>query len=151
MPLVKYTECCDENGNVTDAQLTAAAEAAKNAKVAVVVAGLPDIYESEAIDRESMALPDGHNKMIEAVAAVNPNTVVVLLGGSAMELPWIDRVKAVLYSNPAFKMTMICATDCPLRAVVINSNGAMSDKTARGLLEMANGHFIKGIIKMIKD
>ncbi len=97
LPLVKYTECCDENGNVTDAGLKAAAEAAENAKVAVVAAGLPDIYESEAVDRESMALPDGHNKMIEAVAAANPNTVVVLLGGSAMELPWLDRVKAVLY------------------------------------------------------
>ena len=97
LPHAPYTECCDENGNVTDAMLKAAAEAAKNAKVAVVAAGLPDIYESEAIDRESMALPHGHNKMIEAVADANPNTVVVLLGGSAMELPWIDRVKAVLY------------------------------------------------------
>lgn len=97
LPNTKYVECCDANGVVTEKQLSKAAEAARNAKTAVVVAGLPDIYESEAIDRESMALPDGHNKMIEAVATANPNTVVVLLGGSAMELPWIDKVKAVLY------------------------------------------------------
>lgn len=37
------------------------------------------------------------NRLIEAVAAVNPNTVVVLHGGSAMELPWLDQVKGVLY------------------------------------------------------
>lgn len=97
LPNTEYIECCNSDGDMTDKQLAAAKNAAKAAKVAVVVAGLPDIYESEAIDRESMALPDGHNKMIEAVASANPNTVVVLLGGSAMELPWIDRVKAVLY------------------------------------------------------
>ena len=44
-----------------------------------------------------MGLPEGHNRMIEAVAVANPNTVVVLLGGSAMELPWADKVKAILY------------------------------------------------------
>ena len=66
-------------------------------KIAIVAAGLSEIYESEAFDREHMGLPEGHNRMIEAVAVVNPNTVVVLLGGSAMELPWADKVKAILY------------------------------------------------------
>ena len=53
-------------------------------------------------------------------------------------------------SNPAYRMTLICATDCPLRAVVINSNGSMTDKLASGLLEMANGHYIRGIARLIK-
>lgn len=44
-----------------------------------------------------MKLPEGHTRMIEAAASVNPNTVVVLLCGSAVECPWADRVKAVLY------------------------------------------------------
>jgi len=92
-----YFACCDGVGAVTEEALARAAEMAKKKKVAVVVAGLPDIYESEAFDRDSMALPEGHNRMIEAVAAANPNTVVVLLGGSAMELPWADKVKAILY------------------------------------------------------
>ena len=71
--------------------------AKKITTVAVVVAGLPDIYESEGFDRKSMAMPEGHNRMIEAVAAVNPNTVVVLLCGSAVEVPWEDKVNAILY------------------------------------------------------
>ena len=54
------------------------------------------------------------------------------------------------YLNPAFKMMMVCATDCPLRASVISSGGAMSDSLARGLLEMANGHYIRGIKAMLK-
>lgn len=89
--------CGDKNGNVTEQDLCSAVEAAKKQKIAVVVVGLPDSYESEAFDRDHMRLPEGHNKLVEAVAKANPNTVVVLLGGSAMELPWADKVKAVLY------------------------------------------------------
>ena len=71
--------------------------AAGKAEIAVVVAGLPESYESEGFDRENIKMPEGHIRMIEAVAAANPDTVVVLLGGSVMELPWFDKVKAVLY------------------------------------------------------
>lgn len=77
--------------------LTQAVETAKAADTAVIFAGLPDSFETEGCDRETMAIPENQNKLIEAVAAVNPNTVVVLHGGSAMELPWLDQVKAVLY------------------------------------------------------
>ena len=44
-----------------------------------------------------MKLPDGHLRMIEAVACTNPNTVVVLLCGGVVECPWEERVKAILY------------------------------------------------------
>ena len=97
LPNVPYAPCCDANGNVTEEDLHNAADAAKKRKTAVVVVGLPDSYESEAFDRDHMRLPEGHNKLVESVAKANPNTVVVLLGGSAMELPWADKVKAILY------------------------------------------------------
>jgi beta-glucosidase len=97
LPQVPYCPCGDKNGAVTQQELTQAAQAARQAKVAVVVAGLPDAYESEGFDRNTMAMPEGHDRMIQAVAAANPNTVVVLLGGSPMELPWCDQVKAILY------------------------------------------------------
>lgn len=96
-PGIAFAEGCTENGDTDDALLAEAAEAAKQAKVAVVFAGLTDSYESEGFDRKNMAMPEGHNRMIEAVSAVNPNTVVVLLCGSAVELPWEDKVKALLY------------------------------------------------------
>lgn len=97
LPDVPHFACGDDKGNVTDQDLKEAAEAAKKQKIAVVVVGLPESYESEAFDRDHMGLPEGHNKLVEAVAAANPNTVVVLHGGSAMELPWVDKVKAILY------------------------------------------------------
>ena len=101
MPNAAYMACCDADGNVTEEALKEAAEAAGKHDVAIVVAGLPDIYESEAIDRAHMKLPKGHEEMIEVVVAANPNTVVVLLGGSAMEIPWADHVKAILYMGLA--------------------------------------------------
>lgn len=77
-------------------ELAAAVQAAKEADVAVIFAGLPDIIESEGYDRKDMKLPACQNKLIEAVAKVQPNTVVVLHNGSPVETPWVEQVAAVL-------------------------------------------------------
>ena len=53
------------------------------------------------------------------------------------------------YSDPAFKMMMTCATDCPMRAAVISAGGSMTEGLAR-LVEMANGHFLWGVRAMLK-
>lgn len=97
LPGVPFTPGCDANGDVTRESLAEAAEAARRAKIAVVCVGLPDAYESEGFDRETMAMPEGHIRLIETVSATNPNTVVVLFCGSAVETPWLDKVRAVLY------------------------------------------------------
>jgi len=83
-------------GQDDNALLSEAVNAAKNAEAAVIFAGLPDAFESEGFDRKTMSMPDNQNKLIEAVAAVQPNTVVVLHGGAPIELPWLSKVKAVL-------------------------------------------------------
>ena len=85
-----------EKDEATDDMIAEADKAAKAAKVAVVFAGLPDSYESEGYDRSHMAMPACQNKLIEAVAEANPNTVVVLHNGSPVEMPWLGKVKAVL-------------------------------------------------------
>ena len=82
--------------STTEEWIDEAVEAAKHAKVAVIFAGLPDSYESEGYDRTHMQLPACQNRLIEAVAAANPNTVVVLHNGSPVEMPWIGHVKGVL-------------------------------------------------------
>lgn len=88
-----YDAAADET---TDALIAQAVEAARKAKVAVVFAGLPDSYESEGYDRPHMRLPECQNRLIEAVAQANANTVVVLHNGSPVEMPWLPKVKAVL-------------------------------------------------------
>ena len=58
---------------------------------------LVELYESEGFDRENLQMPEGHCRLIETVAAANPNTVVVLFCGGVVETPWLDKVRAVLY------------------------------------------------------
>lgn len=79
-----------------DAALAAAVEAAKAADVAVIFAGLPDVFESEGYDRKDMKMPECQNRLIAEVAKVQPNTVVVLHNGSPVEAPWADDVAAIL-------------------------------------------------------
>ena len=94
---VTYARGYDVAGDrATDEMIAEAVNAAKAARVAVVFAGLPDSYESEGYDRSHMRLPECQNRLIEAVAEANPDTVVVLHNGSPVEMPWIGRVRAVL-------------------------------------------------------
>nr|WP_304971579.1 glycoside hydrolase family 3 C-terminal domain-containing protein [uncultured Schaedlerella sp.] len=94
---IVFAQGYDDAEDLTDEALLAeAVEAAKNAEIAVIFAGLPDNFESEGYDRKHMRMPDCQNRLIEAVAEVQPNTVVVLHNGSPVEMPWIGKVKAVL-------------------------------------------------------
>jgi beta-glucosidase-like glycosyl hydrolase len=72
---------------------TQAAADARNAQVAIVFASYS---ESEGSDLTSISLPNGQDAMIEAVAAANPNTIVVLNTGGPVLMPWLSSVKAVL-------------------------------------------------------
>ena len=69
---------------------------AKRCDVVILVAGLTDQWETEGADRVNMDLPGAQNGLIEQVAAANPNTIVVLNAGSAVTMPWLDKVAAVV-------------------------------------------------------
>lgn len=97
LPGAIYAPGCDDRGDTTDSLIEDAICAAEAAETVIVFAGLPDRYESEGFDRDNMKLPQGHMRMIKAVAEVNSNIVVVLLCGCAVECPWADKVKAILY------------------------------------------------------
>ncbi|MBV9081354.1 MAG: glycoside hydrolase family 3 C-terminal domain-containing protein [Acidobacteriaceae bacterium] len=70
-----------------------AAALAKRADVAVVFAYQ---WESEGMDLPNLALPENQDAMVEQVAAANPRTIVVLETGTAVTMPWIDRVNGVV-------------------------------------------------------
>ncbi len=71
----------------------AAAEAAKNADVAIVFAYQ---WESEGMDLPDLSLPDNQDALIDQVAAANPHTIVVLETGTAVTMPWLDKVQGVV-------------------------------------------------------
>ncbi|MDE6565749.1 MAG: glycoside hydrolase family 3 C-terminal domain-containing protein, partial [Clostridia bacterium] len=73
-----------------------AIESAKNNEKVILFVGLTDSYECEGYDRKDMTIPTSHSKLIEAISEVNENVIVVMLGGSPVEMPWIDKVHTLL-------------------------------------------------------
>ncbi|NNN03290.1 MAG: hypothetical protein HKL87_04775, partial [Acidimicrobiaceae bacterium] len=73
--------------------IAAAVQAAKHARVAVVFAAN---YLSEGVDQSTLALPADQNALIEAVAKVNPRTVVVMNTGGAVLTPWRSHVAGIV-------------------------------------------------------
>lgn len=73
-----------------------ACRVAEGKDIVYLFAGLPDWYEAESYDRDSMSMPENHLRLIDAVCKVNPNIAVILLGGAPMELPWEDQVPGIL-------------------------------------------------------
>ncbi len=90
---ITYISIFDKNSKI---DVEEAISKAKESDCAVIFAGLPDIYESEGYDRDTMKLPAEQNELISKLADVQPNTVVVLHIGSPVEMPWIDKTAAVL-------------------------------------------------------
>ncbi len=70
--------------------------AAEAADAVVIFGGQNHTFDCEGSDRKDIDLHDGQNELIKAVAAVNPDTAVVLVGGSPTALPWLDNVKSVI-------------------------------------------------------
>ncbi|MEK5038268.1 glycoside hydrolase family 3 C-terminal domain-containing protein [Sporosarcina sp. FSL K6-3457] len=107
--IVAEIESVADNGNVLFAEgysldsdevdeklINEAKEVAINAETVVLFVGLPDRYESEGYDREHLRIPENHVSLIEAIAEVNQNIVVVLSNGAPIEMPWINKVKGLL-------------------------------------------------------
>jgi beta-glucosidase len=91
-----YAQGYELDGTTTDALVADAVKAARAADVVIVAAGLPAVAESEGYDRSSLDLPEGHNRLIEAVVAAQPRCAVVLMNGSAVRMPWQQRVPAIV-------------------------------------------------------
>ncbi|MEU8984936.1 glycoside hydrolase family 3 C-terminal domain-containing protein [Streptomyces sp. NPDC048558] len=94
--VVGFTLAHQEPQRDPDELIAEAVEAARNAGTAVVVVATTDRVESEGFDRTDLTLPGRQDDLVRAVAAANPNTVVVVNSGSPVELPWREDVAAVL-------------------------------------------------------
>lgn len=96
---VTYAQGYDTKTQEPDGALIAeAVKTAQEAQAAVVFIGITDAMESEGFDRADMKIPACQQKLLEEIIKVQPNTVVVVECGSAIEMPWIDGVRGVLYA-----------------------------------------------------
>ena len=94
---VTFAEGCPRTASATGTSIADAATLAGKADVAVVVVGLDNNIEGENLDPPSLHLPGDQDKLIQAVAAANKNTVVVLVNGTHILMDqWLDKVPGVL-------------------------------------------------------
>ena len=92
-----YARGYAENSTTTNgALLREALDGAKKFQKVLVFAGLTDYVESEGCDREDMRLPENQLALIEGLVKENKQVIVVLFGGSPVELPFAGKVKAIL-------------------------------------------------------
>ncbi|MDH6584385.1 beta-glucosidase [Streptomyces sp. SAI-133] len=96
MKVVAFTLAHQDPRRDPDELIAEAVEAARNADTAVVVVATTERVESEGYDRRDLTLPGSQDELVRAVAAANPNTVVVVNSGSPVEMPWREDVAAVL-------------------------------------------------------
>ncbi len=102
----RYTRRNSNANKVTDADrerlMNEAVAAAKSADVVIYVGGLNRTFgfDSEGADRKSLKLPGGQDELLAKIVRANPKTVVVLIGGGAVEMDhsWLSRVPALLYA-----------------------------------------------------
>lgn len=78
--------------------LEEAAKTAEAADVAVVFVGITDAMESEGFDRRTLSMPENHEALVAAVSKVQKNTVVVVMCGGCITMPWLSDVRGVLYA-----------------------------------------------------
>jgi beta-glucosidase len=84
------------DGPVDQRQIADAAHAAAAADVAIVIVGTDKSVDTEGSDKPNLGLLFGHDALVDAVVGANPKTAVVLVNGSALEMPWADRVPAIV-------------------------------------------------------
>ena len=94
---VGYAQGFERQGKANEELKREAVALAQNANIVLLCLGLDEIKESEGLDRADMKLAQNQIDLLTAVAAVNPNVVVLLSAGSSLETPWLKDCKALVY------------------------------------------------------
>ena len=98
---------------------------AKEADTVIFVGGLNHDYDVEGRDRVDMKLPYGQDTLIEELLKINPDTVVIMVAGSPVEMPWRDKVRGLIWCYYAGMETGTALTDVLLGKV--NPSGKLPE------------------------
>ena len=94
---VGYASGFERQGAADAEKLEEAVALAKKADTVLLCLGLDELRESEGLDRSDMKLAENQQQLLAAVAAVNPNVVVLLSAGAPVETPWVGQCRALVY------------------------------------------------------
>lgn len=94
--MVSFAQGYKRNAKPDKQLIETAVKAAGEADVILVFAGLDEIGEAEGLDRTNMKMAEAQNALIEALADLYENVIVILSAGSPIEMPWADKVKGIV-------------------------------------------------------
>lgn len=125
LDLVAYAQGFDRHGAVNEELARDALLAASASDVVLLYLGLDEISESEGLDRVHMRMPQNQVELLSRIHAVNPNIVVVLSSGSAVEMPWIEECSALVHGYLGGQ----AGADAMLRVITgeVNPSGKLAE------------------------
>lgn len=94
---IGYEPGFERYGKKSRKKIAKACELAEKADVILLYLGLDEATEADGLDRKSMRIPDNQIDLLHALHQVNQNIVTILSCGSAVEMPWVDKVKGLLH------------------------------------------------------
>ncbi|MGM0900619.1 MAG: beta-glucosidase [Bacillota bacterium] len=97
LSIVGYEQGFKRFGGKSESLKNNALKLAGQADIVLLFLGLDEGSEAEGVDREDMKLRDNQLELVKALTKVHDNIVVVLSGGSAIEMPFVGDVKAILH------------------------------------------------------
>lgn len=95
--IVGYEQGFKRLGGKSDKLKFKAVELAKCSDRVILYLGLDEGSEAEGVDREHMRLNDNQLELLDEIYKVNKNIVLILAGGSPIEMPFINKVSAILH------------------------------------------------------
>lgn len=130
---VGYEPAFNRDGGSTEAMAQAAADLAKRADVVLMCLGLDESRESEGAERLDMSMDPAQIHALELVAKANPNVVVLLSAGSAVDSDWTSNAKAVLHLALGGQAGASAALDVVTGKV--NPSGKLTETWAKSLAD----------------
>ena len=126
-----------------------AVELAKKADVVLLYLGLDEISESEGLDRSHMKLPQSQIDLLDAVAAVNSNVVIVMSAGSAVEMPWLGKAKALVHGYLCGQ----AGVSAVLKVIVgeINPSGKLSETYPIAYEDVSSAPYFPAVQRNVED
>lgn len=122
--------------------LEAACSLAGQAEVVLLYLGLDEVREVEGLDRADMRIAENQIKLLQALHKANPNIVVALSCGSAIEMPWIGLCKAVVHASLSGQAGAGAVLDVLTGAV--NASGKLSESYPVSYQDVPNRQYYPG-------
>ena len=97
LQMVSFAQGYERNAKMNPKLIEDAIKLVKKAEIVLIFAGLDEVSEAEGLDRPHMKMPVAQEAVITALAEQHDNVVIVLSAGSPVEMPWADKVKAIVH------------------------------------------------------